>query len=170
MTTTASAGTQYLRPVPNGTVALPPCDGSRLISQAFTTFPGHIDGDFVAWGANQPSPDTPETTVIVYDLITNATCEQFFGSLTSNIKKLCLAQAQIIAFCERYPNLLSKDWVTFFVLQSNDHFFAAGVGLNGVGLEVHAHRFSSDYVWDARDEYRVVVLRNRVSPRRRKSV
>jgi len=159
MTTKTAADTKYLRPVPNGTVTLPPSDGSRLISAASDVF-DYIDPDFVGYDANEAGADTPATGATVLEMYEeDADFETMFGSVAENVDTLRFTQSQIIGFCEKHRNLLRDDgWATFFLFKSKGKFFVASVGVVGGGsLEVFVFRFSYGYVRHAGRRRRVVV-------------
>lgn len=81
-----------------------------------------------------------------------------FGSLGTDLDKLCLTQHQIKTFCEVHKELLRKDgYATFFLFKVDEQFFVVDVYVRSGGLRVHVHRFERGNVWDAESSHRVVV-------------
>ncbi|MEK7572239.1 MAG: hypothetical protein AAB493_00010 [Patescibacteria group bacterium] len=140
------------------TLMLDVLDGKETLATAKEVFPSGIDGDFKNWGINKAGIITKETVVDVHELVKDGTFAQMFGSLGTDLDKLCLTQHQIKNFCKKHPNWLRKDgYVTFFLFKVEDQFFVACVGVNSDGLHVDVDRFESDYVWDAEFSLCVVV-------------
>ena len=134
------------------------CDGTQTIATAKETFKSGIDGDFKAWGTNKPGQSTEKTAVQVYEMTENATFAQLFGSLGTDLDKLCLTQHQIKLFCEVHKEWLRQDgYGTFFLFKVEDQFFVARVFVCSGGLRVSARRLEGDGVWDAGSRRRVVV-------------
>lgn len=133
-------------------------DGSGTLSKAKEVFVW-IDPDFVGYGADEPGLATKETPVAVYEIAKNSTFAQMFRSLSSNLNKLCLTQAQIKNFAEKHHNWLRTcGYGTFFLFKSNNNFFVAGVGVRSGGeFVVRAVRFEKDDVWSAEGKYRLIV-------------
>ena len=81
-----------------------------------------------------------------------------FGSLGTDLDKLCLTQHQIKTFCEVHKEWLRKDgYATFFLFKVDEQFFVAHVRVSSVGLGVHVFRFGLDDVWYAEYSHRMVV-------------
>ncbi len=122
----------------------------------FFTF---IDSDFKNWGADEKGCATPEVSVAIYVMAKDATFSQMFGSLSPDVLKFCLTQAQIINFVKKYRNWLRTDgYATFFLFESNSHFFVADVRVYSDGeLRVRVYRFEDSRVWNAGHRPRVVV-------------
>jgi hypothetical protein len=134
------------------------CDGSETLANAKETFKVDIDGDFKNWGTNKPGKVTEETAVAVHEMVKDATFAQMFGSLGTDLDKLCLTQHQIKNFCKKHSNWLRADgYATFFLFKVEDQFFVARVFVNSGGLLVSVRRFGHDYVWPAEYALRVVV-------------
>lgn len=135
------------------------CDGSEIIAGSEDMFKASIDSDFVNWGADELGASTLETPVEVHEMIKNGTFAQLFGSLSGDIDKLCLTQAQIKGFVRKYRQWLRNDGsATFFLFKSYGNFFVAYVDVNSCGrLYVRVLRFEYDYVWHAEYRHRFVV-------------
>ncbi len=134
------------------------CDGTKTIATAKETFKSGIDSDFKNWDTNKPGNSTQKTSVQVRELVKDATFAQMFGSLGTDLDKLCLTQHQIKLFCEVHKDWLRKDgYATFFLFKVDEQFFVAYVLVSSGGLYVCVYRFELDYVWDAEYSSRVVV-------------
>ena len=134
------------------------CDGSQTIATAKETFKSGIDGDFKNWGTNKAGASTEKTPVQVHEMVKDATFAQMFGSLGTDLDKLCLTQHQIKTFCEVHKEWLRKDgYATFFLFKVDEQFFVASVDVRSDGLRVFVFRFEYDFVWDAVRLHRVVV-------------
>ncbi len=134
------------------------CDGTETLATAKETFKSGIDGDFKNWGTNKPGVSTEDTAVQVHEMVKDATFAQMFGSLGTDLDKLCLTQAQIKNFCKKHPNWLRKDgYATFFLFKVEDQFFVAFVYVYSDGLNVFVFRFGYDFVWFAECSLRLVV-------------
>jgi len=139
-------------------VAIGPTDGTEILAKAKDIFTW-IDSDFVDYGADEPGQATLETSVRVYEMAKDATFAQMFSSLSSDLDRLCLTQAQIKSFAKSHRNWLRSDgYATFFLFKSHGHFFVAGVFVNSYGeLEANVGRFEDGNVWGAGGRGRVVV-------------
>lgn len=134
------------------------CDGKETIAKAREVFPSGIDGDFINWGTNKAGIVTKEAEVQVHELTQNATFSQIFGSLGTDLDKLCLTQSQIKNFCKKHCNWLRKDDnATFFLFKVEDQFFVASVHVDSGGLYVTLRRFGRDRIWNAESSSHVVV-------------
>lgn len=134
------------------------CDGTQTIATAKETFKSGIDGDFKNWGTNKPGNSTQKTSVQVHELVKDATFAQMFGSLGTDLDKLCLTQHQIKLFCEVHKDWLRKDgYATFFLFKVDEQFFVALVLVDSDGLYVSVYRFENVCVWDAGYSHRMVV-------------
>ncbi len=140
------------------TLMLDALDGKETLATAKEVFPSGIDGEFKNWGTNKAGIATKEQAVDVHELVKDGTFAQMFGSLGTDLDKLCLTQAQIKNFCKKHPNWLRKDgYATFFLFKVEDQFFVAFVLVLSDGLRVDVDRFKRDFVWSAEDSPRVVV-------------
>jgi len=139
-------------------LVLDECDGSEGLADARDMF-AWIDSDFNDYGANKKGPATGKTPVAVYEMKKDSTFSQMFGSLSSDVGKLCLTPHQIKNFVKKYRNWLQKDgYGTFFLFQSRNLFFVAGVGFSsGGGHKVGVNRFERGGVWNAENRHRLVV-------------
>jgi len=133
-------------------------DGTETLYEAKDVFV-YRDSDFKNYGVNAKGPATPKTSVRVYEMIKDASFAQMFGSLSSDVRKLCLTQAQIKNFVRNYRGWLRTDgWATFFLFESNSELFVASVSVDSDGgLEVDVDRFEDSSVWFAGCRYRLVV-------------
>ncbi len=140
------------------TLMLDALDGKETLATAKETFPSGIDGDFKNWGTNKPGIATKEQAVDVHELVKDGTFAQMFGSLGTDLDKLCLTQAQIKNFCKKHPQWLRQNgYATFFLFKVEDQFFVANVNVDSGGLRVDVFRFGSDRVWNTENSHRVVV-------------
>jgi len=148
-----------LKLLSNGqTLILEALDGTATLAQAKETFKSGIDPDFKNWGTDKPGKATEETAVRVHGMVQNATFAQMFGSLGSDLDKLCLTQHQIKAFCAKHPDWLRQDgYATFFLFKVEDQFFVADVYVYSDGLYVFVRRLARGLVWNAGYARRVVV-------------
>ncbi len=137
---------------------LDPVGGAEVLAHASDIFV-YIDEDFRKWGADKPGPEMPEMPVSVYEMASDATFAQVFGSLAEDVRKLCLTQAQVKNFVRKhYDWLRTNGYETYFLFESNEQFFIAGVQVySGFRLKVNVYRFGYSYVWYARYRRRVVV-------------
>ncbi|OGM89382.1 hypothetical protein A3J77_01165 [Candidatus Wolfebacteria bacterium RBG_13_41_7] len=134
-------------------------DGTEILAKANDVFAAGINSDFVAYGADEPGLATPETSAKVYEMAKDATFAQMFGSLESDLDKLCFTQAQIKGFMKKHRNWLrANNYATFFLFKSRNQFFVACADARlGGGLRVSVDRVDYSCVWDAGYRYRVVV-------------
>lgn len=134
------------------------CDGTETLVMAKETFKSGIDSDFKRWDTNKAGVSTEKTPVQVHEMVKDATLAQMFGSLGTDLDKLCLTQHQIKTFCEVHKEWLRKDeYATFFLFKVDKQFFVAGVSVRSVGLYVGMNRFKYDFVCSAEYSRRVVV-------------
>ncbi len=140
-------------------LVLDECDGTEILADASDVF-AYIDSDFRKWNTDEKGPATDAAPVRVYEMTKDGIYTQMFGSLSLNVRKLCLTQAQIKGFVKKYRNWLRKDGgSTFFPFESNGEFFVASVDVYSDGrLRVDVYRFGFGSVWDAEGRYRVVAL------------
>lgn len=140
------------------TLMLDALDGKETLATAKEVFPSGIDGDFKNWGTNKAGIATKEKAVDVHELVKDGTFAQMFGSLGTDLDKLCLTQSQIKNFCKKHQSWLRKDgYATFFLFKVEDQFFVAGVNVLSDGLSVRVYRFEDGHVWRAECSPRVVV-------------
>jgi len=112
------------------------CNGKQTIYDSKGVF-SWKDYDFKNWEVNTSGSATPEIPIGVYEMIRDATFAQMFGSLNSNLNKLCLTQSQILNFIAKHKNWLrSGGYGTFFLFKANGNFFVAFVGVFSDGLNV----------------------------------
>lgn len=139
-------------------IAIETCDGTQTVAAAKETFKSGIDGDFKRWGTNKPGVSTERTVVEVHEMVKDATFAQMFGSVGTDLDKLCLTQHQIKLFCEVHKEWLRKDgYATFLLFKVEDQFFVAGVGVDSDGLGIHVYGFEHGRVWRAEVRHRMVV-------------
>jgi hypothetical protein len=96
------------------------CDGSALLADAGDVFPAS-NLDFSNWAVDERGEDTGGTPVDTYDIVKGGTLAQLFGSLSSDVGKLCLTQAQIISFFQQ------GNYGNFFLFKSYNQFFVASI-------------------------------------------
>lgn len=158
-TRTSKKDDSILRLISKGeTIIIDACDGSETLANANDVFKSGIDSDFKNWGTNKSGNATEDTAVQVREMVQDATFAQMFGSLGTDLDKLCLTQSQIKNFCKKHSNWLRSDgYATFFLFKVDEQFFVAYVFVHSDGLNVHVDRFENDDVWHARYAHRVVV-------------
>lgn len=132
--------------------------GKETLAQAKDVFPSGIDPDFEEWGPDEASQATEEAPVQVHEMVQDSTFAQMFGSLGTDLDKLCFTQHQIKNFCKKHPNWLRADgYATFFIFKAKDQYFVARVYVYYDGLHVGVRRLVRDGVWNAENLPRVVV-------------
>ena len=134
-------------------------DGSEIIAGSNDMFKSGIDSDFINWKADEKGSATRKISVAVYETVKDATFSQMFSSLNADARKFCLTQHQIKNFVKKHRKWLrTGGYATFFLFESNGHFFVAYVFMDSEGsLYVRVCRFEDSSVWDAWDHPRVVV-------------
>ena len=150
---------QFLKLISSGqSLTVDAVDGSEVLADSKDVFT-YIDSDFINWGADEPGWPTAATSVDVHEIVKNATFSQIFGSLSSDVHKLCFTQHQIKNFVKKHRNWLrAESYGTFFLFESKGHFFVACVRFrSGGGFYVCVGRFEDSDVWGARFRRRVVV-------------
>ena len=141
------------------TLMLDALDGKETLVNATKVFSSGIDGNFKEWNTDKPGIATKEQTVDVHELVKDATFAQMFGSLGTDLDKLCLTQAQIINFCKKYPKWLHQDgYAIFFLFKVEDQFFVACVFSTSYHLgAAYMFPFETIKVWPAWFSYCLVV-------------
>ncbi len=134
---------------PQQPLIIGPTDGSRVIAKAEDVFNAGIDGDFNNWGVNQPAELTEEMQICPYEMVIGNCFAQIFGSLSSDLRQLCLTQDQIIEICQNHRDHLRRiDQGNFFLTKSNVEFFVVCVGVYGGGkLKANIYRFGNVFTW-----------------------
>lgn len=140
------------------TLEIDAADGTEILAEANDVF-AWIDSDFKAWGVDEKGSATGKTSAAVYEMVKDATFAQMFGSMSDEVKKLCLTQAQIKGFVKKHRNWLRTcGYATFFLFESKGDVFVANVRfLNDGKLGVDVNRFENDNVWHADYCHRVVI-------------
>jgi len=142
----------------NEKIMIEALDGQATIANAKNIFKSFIDTDFKNWGLNNPSSATGETLLDIHEMVRDATFNQMFNSLNTDLDKLVMTQAQIIRFCEKHPTWFRQGGLgTFFLIKENSEYFVVLVGVYSDGLLVNVYRFGYDYVWRAEYRPRLVV-------------
>jgi hypothetical protein len=112
--------------------------------------------------ADEPGQPAPKTAVEVYEMIGDGTFSHIFGSLLSDVRKLCLTQAQIKVFAKKHKDWLrTEDFATFSLFKSYGELFVSGVRLFSLSHKprVCIDRFDRVTFWFADRRCRVVVLK-----------
>ena len=159
----------FLRLISGETLTIDATDGQDVLVDARDVF-DMIDGDFKGWGADEPGQPTGETIVDVYEMIKNGALMQMFNSLSSDVRKLCLTQAQIKGFVKKHrqrPQLAGC--AALFLFQSKktifkndplgDLFIASASFNSSGGLDVRVHRLENADVCHAGYRLRIVAPR-----------
>ncbi len=139
------------------TIMLDALDGKETLATAKEVFPSGINDNFKKWGINKAGIATKEQVVDVHEQVLDGTFAQMFGSIGTDLDKLCLTQAQIKNFCKKYSSWLRKDgFANLFLFKVEDQFFVASVDVYSDGLYVRVFRLGYAYVWDAEYAHCVV--------------
>lgn len=135
------------------TVEISATDGKETLAEATNVFTGGI---YYAKKRGS-SKKTEKTTVTVHEIVKDGTYAQIFGG--GNLKRLCLEESQIVAFCRDHRNLLrTEGYGTFFLFKGEDAwFFIAVVDIDDGRLRVDVNDFSRCHVWSASSRHRVIV-------------
>lgn len=133
-------------------------DGTEILADANGVF-DDIEGDFRNWGADETGVATEETDVDVYEMEQDANFAQMAASVSSDVEKLCLTQAQIKGFARKHRTWLQQNgYATFFFFKSHGEIFVAIVLVGSDGsLRCGVRRFVRSVVWSADYRRRVVV-------------
>lgn len=106
---------------------------------------------------NKPGPATGEMLMDVHEMVGDGTFVQIFTSLTTDLDKIVMSQAQIARFCEKYPTWLIRHGnPTLFLIKIDGEYFVVWVCVYSSSLDVDVLRFSSSGVWIGSNPYRVV--------------
>lgn len=133
-------------------------DGQEFISGAKDIFKSYIDENFKNWGLNEPSLATTKTSLDVHEMVIDGTYKEIFTSISDDLEKLVMTQAQICLFCKKHLNWLRQDgYATFFLTKKGEEYFVVDVSVVSDGLFVNVDRFGLDYVWSGGCRLRVVV-------------
>ena len=123
-------------------------NGKEFIYDSNDVFKCYVDEDFKTWGINKPGSATTEIQVDVHEMVKDGTFKEIFTSISNDIKKLVLTQAQIKKFCRKHAKWLRQDeYCTFFLTKQGEEYFVVNVHVNSDGLPVNVNRFEHDYVW-----------------------
>ena len=133
-------------------------DGKEVLANANDVFT-YIDSDFKNWGADELGEATEETDIDVYELAKDSMFADFFGSVCSDVSKICFTHAQVKNFCVKHRDWLRKDgYATFFLFKWRGELFVALVFVySGGRLSAHVRRFRGDNVWIAESRRRMVI-------------
>jgi len=132
-------------------------DGKAIIAKSEKIFTSYLDPDFKKWGLDKSGLATKETLVDIHEMVADGNFVQIFTTLSSDLDKLVMTQAQIIRFCEKHPTLLRQDGdATFFLIKENDEYFVVRVHVRSDGLDVRVYRLERGNVWDGECRRRVV--------------
>lgn len=144
----------------NDELTIDATDGTEVLADANDVF-GWIDGNFKNWGADEAGVATEETAIDIYEMEQDVNFAQIAASVSFDVKRLCLTQAQIKGFAKKHRKWLLKDgYATFFFFKSHGQFFVADVGVDSCGvLGCLVFRFDRSGVWRAICRRRMVVPR-----------
>jgi hypothetical protein len=150
---------EFFRLIPGSqALVLDATEGTENFSGAQDVF-DYIDPGFKNRDADEPGNPTGEMKVEIHEMTKNGTFPQLFGSLSSDVGKLCHTPGQVKNFVRKYRGWLrTEGCATFFPFQANGRFFVALVSFfSDDSLRVSVFRFELDYVWGAESRHRVVV-------------
>ncbi|MFZ2154148.1 MAG: hypothetical protein WAV16_02855 [Candidatus Moraniibacteriota bacterium] len=142
----------------NETLTIDACDGTKILAEANDVFK-YVDLEFKSWSADRRGQATVETSVEVYEIEKDATFVQMFSSLSSDVRRLCFTQNQIIDFVKKHRKWLQTiDHGTFFLFESTGEIFVANVSVESGGLLwVEVFRFGHLSVWHVGIPPRLVI-------------
>lgn len=170
----AETKSSILRPISDGRkIMIEALDGEAQISDAKNIFKAFIHENFKNWGLDQPGPATAETLCDVSEITSSATAAQIFTSITSNLDRLVMTQAQIIRFCEKYPTWFDREGsATLFLTKVNGEYFmvdvskyvgcvvdASDLSASSDGLGVNVYSLDDIGAWGGDRRHRVVYPR-----------
>ncbi len=124
--------------ISNGQEVIEPLDGTASIVSSGSVFASYVDEDFKELGLDRPGQVTPETGVLIYEVIDNTGLASIFNSLAKNWDDIVLTQGQIVQFCQKYPKWFGHGQAALFLIKGRDEYFAVCVrgGIGGLGAEV----------------------------------
>lgn len=139
-------------------ITIEPLDGQEFIYNAKDIFKSYIDENFKNWGLNEPSLATTKTSLDVHEMVIDGTYKEIFTSISDDLEKLVMTQAQICLFCKKHLNWLRRNGnATFFLIKKGKEYFVVYVYVYSDGLDVGVDRFEDDSVWSGGYRHRVVV-------------
>jgi len=97
-------------------------DGQDFIAGVPGRF-AYVDRDFEFFGLNTYSPATAETSLEVLDFNGDCPLHKIFYRISNNLEKIIISQTQIIQFCKKYPEDLSRKYANFFITRVELEYF-----------------------------------------------
>jgi len=138
-------------------IKLEALDGKDYILKAKETFKSLIRSDFKELELDQSGPATIETRLDLCEVTGNGSGISIFGGISRDLDKIIMTQAQIISFCQKYPNLLNRVSPTLFLMKKGNTYYIVYVSVYPEGLCVGANLLRSDDMFYARHHYYVVI-------------
>ena len=128
------------------TLIIDACDGVNVLADANDVF-AYIDPVLKDLKADQRGSAFGKTFVEVYETQKAGTFTQLFGSLSPDLRKLCLTQNQIVCFIKKYRDWIQADgYSTFFLFILNNQFCVADVFYSDSGLVLRVYDFDGSRI------------------------
>jgi len=145
---TIESGESVLAPLPlhEAMIIEEIIDSKLTIANANSTFKAGIGSNFKNLGLDKSSINTKEIKIKPFELRRDAELGEIFNSFRNSLDELCITQAQIIKFCEKYPNELYKYGANLFLIKENNEYFVVFVSVSSDGLSVRVYRLGRDDV------------------------
>ncbi|MEI7452260.1 MAG: hypothetical protein WCK37_03605 [Candidatus Falkowbacteria bacterium] len=118
--------------------------------------------NFEKWESDKPNIDTEEIEVKVFKLTKSAKYTDIFGSFQNSLDEVCVTPAQIVRFCEKYPEKLGqKDENIFqaniFLIKENEKHVVVLAYMESCGPSAKFHRIDNKGIWNADYLYHIFV-------------
>jgi len=143
-------------------LVIDPVDGSKILADKGMEL--EISPDLKN-KVNEPGQPTGETHVDAREQVRRGTFQQLFGSLNTDVGRLCLSQHQIRNFAEKYRLFIKLEFSdAIFLFKSNSLLLVAQVRFISGTYEVpdtpisRVTRLSDPRVWSADGHYHTCVV------------
>jgi len=148
---------KFLKLVSEETLKLDAVDGSRTFATEKNV--SWLDSNYQKWNAIEAGIPTPETEILIYELVGSANIAMIFGSFNQDPEALCFTQDQILNFTEKHKNWLQKNlFATFLLFKANGKFYVCDVPfLSGKDLWISIDQFGAIYRWKPEDRRNIVI-------------
>ncbi len=140
-------------------------DGTETLWGASEVFTGFRDPDLLKWNLDLPGKATLAISTAVSEVIEDGTFGEIYGSLSDDLNKLRLSQAQIKHFARLHYYKFDPDrWATFLLFTRQDepvnedqsNLFVASVCIRDLKLLVVVRKFSREHILEATGRPRIV--------------
>ncbi len=154
--------TDYLLPIVDTGLILPPTNGELNFLRAGRTFVSSLDNNYVNWGLNFSDKPTNKAPFMVYKLIKNGNFEQIYNSFALPLNELCMTQHQIITFCLTFPEkLVQEEYFNFFLSKKDGvghtEYFVTQIAILNERLANSVRLISLPHVWLKEYDLRFIV-------------